>query len=161
MSRQVALALDPVDPGRFDVRAPPDPTSLRAAIESDVSTAMLVISAVAFVAAVVGIGNAMTMGVVERTGELGLRRALGARPLHVLSQVAIESSAIGTLGGLAGLYVGMAGVLGVTLVRHWQPVLDTRLVPLAIASGALAGVFGGLAAGLRASRIQPTDALRQ
>lgn len=158
---QVALALDPVDPDRFDVHAPVDPTSLRAAVESDVTTAMVVLSAVAFIAAVVGIANAMTMGVVERTSEFGLRRALGARPFHVLSQVATEALSVGVLGGVVGLYVGMAGVLGVTLARHWEPVLDMRLVPLAIALGALAGVLGGLAAGLRASRIQPIDALRR
>ena len=55
----------------------------------------------------------------------------------------------------------MSGVLAVTVVEHWQPVLDLRLVPVALAGGAVVGVVGGLAAAVRASRIQPSDALRR
>ncbi|MGH9245960.1 MAG: ATP-binding cassette domain-containing protein [Acidimicrobiales bacterium] len=160
VARQAAVALDPFDPERFSVKAPPDPTSLRAEIEADVTTAMLVLSMVAFLVAIVGIANAMNMGVVERTSEFGLRRALGARPVHVLSQVTVESITLGVVGSLAGLYVGLAGVLGVTLVKRWGPVLDLRLVPLALAGGVIAGVVGGLVAGVRASRIEPIKALR-
>jgi len=161
VARQVPVAIDPTDPDRFDVDAPPDPTTLRAEIESDVTTSLLVMAAVALVAAVVGIGNATTMSVLERIGELGLRRAIGARPMHVLGQVTVEATSIGVVGGVIGLYGGVATLLGITVVRRWEPVLDVRLVPLALASGAVAGILGGVAAGLRAVRILPSDALRR
>ncbi|MDQ3951734.1 MAG: ATP-binding cassette domain-containing protein [Actinomycetota bacterium] len=157
---QVPLALDPIDPGRFEVDAPADPTSLRAEIEGDVRATMLALSGVAFLASMVGIANAMTMGVVERISEFGLRRALGARPRHVLAQVTTEALTTGMAGGAAGLYVGLLGVLAATVAKGWQPVLDLRLMPLALVSGGVVGVCGGLVAAVRASRIQPIDALR-
>lgn len=161
VARLAPIALDPADPDRFDVNAPPDPSTLRAEIESDVVASLLVMTAIAFIAAVVGIANAMTMNVIERLGEFGLRRAIGARATHVLAQVTIESTSIGLAGGVAGLYCGVAGLLGVTVAKRWQPVLDLRLIPLALASGAVAGILGGLAAGIRAVRILPSDALRR
>lgn len=161
VAEQAPVALDPFDPDRFQVDAPIDPTTLRAEIEGDVRTTMLALSGVAFLASMVGIANAMTMGVVERTSEFGLRRALGALPRHVLSQVTTEALLTGLLGGAAGLYVGVLGVLGATLAKGWQPVLDLRLMPLALFSGAFVGALGGLVAAIRASRIQPIDALRR
>lgn len=161
VASQAPVALDPFDPDRFQVDAPVDPTSLRAEIEGDVRATMLALSGVAFLASMVGIANAMTMGVIERTSEFGLRRALGARPRHVLGQVTSEALLTGLLGGLAGLYAGLMGVLGVTLAKGWLPVFDLRLMPLALVSGALVGASGGLFAAVRASRIQPIDALRR
>lgn len=161
VAEQAPVALDPFDPSRFEVDAPVDPSTLRAEIEGDVRATMLALSGVAFLASMVGIANAMTMGVVERTSEFGLRRALGALPRHVLGQVTTEALLTGLLGGAAGLYVGVLGVLGATVAKGWQPVLDLRLMPLALLSGALVGAMGGLVAAIRASRIQPIDALRR
>ena len=161
VAHQAPLALDPVTPERFEVDAPIDPTALRAEIEADVRTTMLALSGIAFLAAMVGIANAMSMGVVERIGEFGLRRALGARPRHVLFQVATEAVMTGMMGGICGLYFGLIGVLVVTVANGWQPVLDFRLVPFALGSGALVGAAGGAVAAVRASRIQPIDALRR
>lgn len=158
---RAAIALDPADPGRFSVTAPVDPQSLRAEIESDVGTSLLVLTVVAAIAAVVATGNAMAMGVVERIGEIGLRRALGARPVHIAAQITTESTLLGAFGGVAGLVAGMAAILGVTVVERWQPVFDVRLIPVALVGGALVGMIGSLAATVRAGRIQPSDALRR
>lgn len=161
VARQAPLAIDPVAPDRIQVDVPPDPTSLRAEIEGDVRAAMLALSAVAFLASIVGIANTASASVAERTGEMGLRRALGARPRHILGQVVLETVVTGLIGGLAGLYVGMLGILGVTIGRGWLPVLDPQLIPAALGAGAVAAITGGFAAALRASRIQPVDALRR
>jgi macrolide transport system ATP-binding/permease protein len=161
VARQAPIALDPAAPDRFEVRAPVDPSSLRDAIQSDLASTLLALTLVATLASIIGVANAMMVSVIERIGELGLRRALGARPVHILAQTSIEALLLGLAGGVAGFFAGSAGVFGVTVVNHWQPVLDLRLVPVALAGGALVGVLGGLAAAIRASRIQPVAALRQ
>ena len=158
---QVPIAIDPVAPDRLRVDAPPDPISLRAEIEADVKASMFALSAVAFLASIIGIANTASASVAERTGEIGLRRALGARAKHILGQVVLEAVITGVLGGIAGLYLGMLGVIAITITNGWLPVLDPELIPTALVAGAISGILGGFAAALRASRIQPVDALRR
>jgi macrolide transport system ATP-binding/permease protein len=164
-ARQVALqvraAVDPIAPQRLDIRAPPDPATLRDEIQSDLTDVMLALAAVSALASVIGVANAMMVSVVERIGEFGLRRAIGARPVHILGQTTAEALVLGLSGGVAGYFVGAMGVLVVTAANHWQPVLDVRLALLALLGGAGVGVLGGLAAAMRASRIRPSDALRR
>lgn len=160
VAQQAALAIDPTDSLDLEVSAPVDPSTLRDTIQSDVRAALLALTVVAAFASILGVANAMLLSVIERTGELGLRRAIGAQPRHILSQASLESVIIGGLGGLAGLVAGLAVILCVTIVRQWQPVFDLRLAPLAIVAGAVVGSLGGLPASFRASRIQPSDALR-
>lgn len=161
VAQQASMAIDPLDPSRFRIESPPDLDSMRAEIESDIRSAMLTLGGVAFLASILGIANAASAGIAERTSEIGLRRALGAKANHILKQVTAETVLTGILGGAVGLYVGLLGVLGMTIARGWQPVFDFRLIPVALGAGALAGMAGGLAAALRASRVQPIDALRR
>jgi macrolide transport system ATP-binding/permease protein len=161
VARQAPILIDPVNPDVLQTEAPPDPVSLRGAIEGDVRAALLAVTVVALFAAILGVANSMLLSVIERIGELGLRRAIGARPAHILTQTSLESVVAGLLGGLVGLATGMTVILTITIINHWQPVLDLRLVPAALAGGALVGILGGLPASWRASRVQPADALRQ
>ena len=161
VARQAPLALDPIHPDGLAVTAPVDPSTLRGAIEGDLQTTLLALIGVATLASILGVANAMLMGIVERTGELGLRRAIGARPIHIVAQTALESLILGLLGGLVGYVLGMAATLVVTIAHRWQPVIDLRLVPVAVVGGAVVGVLGGSAASIRASRILPADALRR
>ena len=161
VARQAPVALDAYAPAKYETQAPADPRSLRDEIQSDVRSTLLVLSILAAIAAVLGLANAMVLGVLERVGELGLRRAIGARPVHVLAQTSCESLLVGALGGVVGFTGGLAVVLAVTIVRGWTPVFDLRLAPLAVCGGLLVGALGGSFASLRASHIQPADALRQ
>jgi macrolide transport system ATP-binding/permease protein len=102
----------------------------------------------------------MVLSVIERRQEFGLRRALGARPLHIANLVLVESTIIGAIGGLVGLLFGLGATLIVTILRQWGPVFDLSLAPAAIGCGILVGAIGGLLASVRASRIQPNAALR-
>ncbi|MDO5645759.1 MAG: ATP-binding cassette domain-containing protein [Dermabacter sp.] len=157
---QLPLALDPLDPDGVQVMAPPDPATHRAAIESTVAASLTVLSAVAVLAAVVSLMNSMSLSVVHRSREFGLRRALGARATHLRALVLTEALFVGLAGGICGLFVGMIGVLGTSLVRGWSPVFDPILGPAAIAAGALVAIIAGLVAAARAGRIQPVEALR-
>lgn len=160
VATQAPLTVNPYDASALKTQAPPDPRTLRDSIESDVQTSMLALSAVALVAAIVGLGNAMMSAVLERRQEFGLRRALGARPRQLFSLVVVESALVGAAGGAAGLFGGLITILGVTIARRWAPVIDPALIPLALVGGVVVGSVAGVVAAARASRVLPSEALR-
>ncbi len=157
---QAPVAWIPAAPESVSVDAPPDPTTLRDTIESNLATMLLTLTGVALLAAVLSLTNSMTTAVFQRVGEFGLRRAIGARRVHVTGLVLTESLAIGVLGGVLGVYASVLLILGVTIARHWQPVLDPAMIPVGLAGGVVVGLLGGLLATHRAARIEPSDALR-
>jgi macrolide transport system ATP-binding/permease protein len=160
VSRQAPFVINPFRPKSLTIDAPVDPSTLRSQIESAVQSTLVALTAVALLASVAGLANAMVLSVIERKSEFGLRRALGGRPIHIAGLVITESTLIGAIGGFAGLVVGLAAILVVTLVRHWSPGFDLRLAPVAIVGGIVVGAVGGILASARASRIQPHEALR-
>lgn len=160
VARQAPIAVDPTNPTALRVSAPIDPTTLRSEIESDVQTTLLAFTGVAVAAAIVALGNSMVLAVLERRSEFGLRRAIGARSVHIASMVITESAIIGALGGLAGLLIGFSAVSVMTLLQRWSPIFDPALAPLAVIGGIVVGSLGGLVAAWQAIRIEPQEALR-
>ncbi|MEK8144211.1 ABC transporter permease [Streptomyces sp. M10(2022)] len=108
----------------------------------------------------IGIANVTLVTVMERVGEIGLRRALGASRRQVAGQFLLESTTIGLLGGIVGAALGIAVVVCVAVVKQWTPVLDLTLAFGAPLAGALVGLLAGLYPSLRAARMEPVDALR-
>ncbi|MFY0636402.1 ABC transporter permease [Maricaulis maris] len=108
----------------------------------------------------IGIMNIMLVSVTERTREIGLRLAVGARRADVRNQFLIESIVLCVIGGLAGLVVGVGGTLIYAEVGQLDIVIDPVIVAIAIGASALVGVFFGLYPAHRASRLNPIDALR-
>ena len=123
-------------------------------------TMLAVLTGVALLAAVLSLTNAMTTAVLQRTGEFGLRRAIGARRIHIRSLVLTEALFIGAAGGLLGAYLSLLVILAVTIVQSWQPVISPLAIPTGVLGGILVGLLGGLIATGRAARIEPHDALR-
>ncbi|RMI09737.1 ABC transporter ATP-binding protein/permease [Cellulomonas triticagri] len=160
VARQAPLVLRPQSPESFTVSVPPDPATLRGQIEGDVRTILLVLTAVAVLASVVSLTSAMTMSVLERSQEFGMRRAIGAQARHIGALVMCEASLVGAIGGAAGAVTGVLALLLITIARRWTPVLDLVHIPLAVAGGVAVGVLGGVAASVRSRRIQPSEALR-
>ncbi|WP_448058597.1 ABC transporter ATP-binding protein/permease [Cellulomonas hominis] len=161
VARLAPLVVDPVAPERLTVTAPVDPRTLRGEIEGQIGSMLAVLTGIALLASIIGLANSMVMSVLERRQEFGLRRAVGARPVHITGLVLGESVLIGATGGLLGLVLGLGAVLVVTLAQRWSPVFDLALAPLAVAGGIVVGAVGGSVAAWRAARIQPSDALRQ
>ncbi|MBK1841914.1 ABC transporter permease [Azospirillum sp. YIM B02556] len=123
----------------------------------------LLLAAVASVSLVVGgigIMNIMLVSVTERTREIGLRLAVGARSRDILGQFLIEALTLSLLGGLAGIAVGAAASFTIGHWAHWQTQLRPEAVLLAVGFAAAVGVFFGFYPARKASRLQPIEALR-
>jgi len=161
IAAQAPLALRPDQPQLLQAVPPPDPTSLRNAVSTDLSGLFLTLAGICLVIGAVGIANTTLVAVMERTGEIGLRRALGARPRHITLQFLTESTTLGLLGGLIGTSIGVTTVIATALDRHWTAILNPATVLPAPLIGALIGLLAGLYPALRAARIEPLDALRR
>jgi putative ABC transport system permease protein len=103
--------------------------------------------------------NIMLMVVSERTREIGLRRALGAKRADIVAQVLSESIALSILGGLVGTVLGVAIALAVARFTPIPASVEPWSVTLGIGITALVGLFFGLYPALRAARLDPIDAL--
>ncbi|QCG94764.1 FtsX-like permease family protein [Azospirillum sp. TSA2s] len=123
----------------------------------------LLLAAVASVSLVVGgigIMNIMLVSVTERTREIGLRLAVGARSRDILSQFLIEALTLSLTGGLIGIAVGAAAAFTIGHWAHWQTELSVPAILLAVGFAAVIGVFFGFYPARKASRLQPIEALR-
>ncbi len=160
LREQVPLALSPDAPDTIEVGAPAGRSDLATGVQSDLGTVFVLLGVIVLLAGGLGIANVTMLSVMERVGEIGLRRALGATRRQIAGQFIVESVVIGLLGGLIGASVGVFGVVIVSVVQQWTPVLD----PLVAVGGALLGAVVGLVAGgipaRRAARIEPVVALR-
>ncbi|OXY88640.1 hypothetical protein BEK98_41070 [Streptomyces diastatochromogenes] len=108
-----------------------------------------------------GIASTTFVAVLERTAEIGLRRALGARARHIAAQFLTESTALGLIGGPVGTALAVAAVLVVALAKSWTAVLDPATVLPAPLLGAAVGLLAGLCPSVRAARVEPPEALRR
>ncbi|WP_234387833.1 MULTISPECIES: ABC transporter permease [Streptomyces] len=161
VARQAPLALRPDQPDLMKATPPPDPHGLRDQVNTDLSGLFLVLAVICLVVGAFGIANTTLVAVLERRAEIGLRRALGARPRHITAQFLTESTALGTLGGLIGTCLGVGTVLGTALARDWTAVLQPAAVLPAPLVGTVTGLLAGLYPALRAARTEPLTALRR
>ena len=116
------------------------------------------IAAISLVVGGVGIMNIMLVTVTERTKEIGLRKAVGAKPKDILIQFVIEAVVLSLLGGIIGILIGAGGAL--VMNRIFPTSVSFWSVSLAFGVSALVGVVFGVAPALKASRLNPIDALR-
>jgi putative ABC transport system permease protein len=123
----------------------------------------LLLAAVASVSLLVGgigIMNIMLVSVTERTREIGLRMALGARTRDILGQFLVEAVTLSLIGGLVGVGVGLAASLAVGSFLGWQVLLSPAAIGLAVAFAFVIGVFFGFYPARKAARLNPVEALR-
>ncbi|HTH04504.1 MAG TPA: FtsX-like permease family protein, partial [Ilumatobacteraceae bacterium] len=157
---QAPIALAPSAPENLAAAAPVLPQGARDRVAGDVNSLFLLLAIVSLVVGAIGIANVTLVTVMERTGEIGLRRAVGARRRHIAIQFLGESAVIGLVGGVIGASIGLIIVVSVSAAKDWTPVLDPWMPLAAPLLGAVVGLIAGLYPAIRAARLEPVEALR-
>jgi putative ABC transport system permease protein len=160
VARQIAAAELPTDPTRLVVVSPPNPQNLQSEVSGDLAGLFLSLALISLLIGAVGIANTTLVAVLERTEEIGLRRAVGARPRHIAAQFLAESTALGTLGGLVGTSIGVGIVVIFAAAKNWTAVLNPLYTLPAPLIGSVVGLLAGAYPALRAARTSPLAALR-
>lgn len=156
IARQVA----PYHSDDVAVTVPPSPEELRQDVTSSVNTLAVGVSILSLVVGGIGIMTTMLTSVMERTREIGLRRALGARPRHIAGQFVVEGTLYGFGGAAVGLCVGLIGLVILVTAKGWTPVMEPVIALSVLPIGAVVGAVASLVPGIRAARIPPATALR-
>ena len=132
----------------------------REIISENFESLLSLLVVVIIVVGAIGVGNIMLISVLERRGEIGVRRALGAQKKHIAVQFLIESMLLTLLGGLAGIAVGLAVVTATTRVLDWPMTVQLSFIGVGLAVTLGVGLVAGLYPAWRASRMDPAEAVR-
>jgi putative ABC transport system permease protein len=160
VSNLLAPTADPQNPDGVDVGRPSDALEARAAAKGQFTTLLLGLGAVALLVGAIGIANIMVISVLERRGEIGLRRALGATRRHISTQFLAESAMLAALGGIVGLILGAGATLIYAVSRSEPFVVPLYALVAAPVAGFVIGAVAGLYPAAKAARLSPTEALR-
>jgi putative ABC transport system permease protein len=156
----LAAAANPEHPEQVAVSRPSDALTARLAVADATTSLLLGLGAVALLVGGIGIANVLVIGVLERRGEIGLRRALGATRGHLAMQFLAESLLLASLGGATGVAFGVLATDAVALSRGWRPLIPPVAVWAGLGAAMVIGAVAGLYPAMRAARLSPTDALR-
>jgi putative ABC transport system permease protein len=151
---------DPKAPQDVSVANPADALTARADATAAFGSLLLGLGAVALLVGGIGIANVMVIAVLERRGEIGLRRALGASRRHIAEQFLAEAALLAGTGGLAGALLGGFATTVYAAARHWSAVVPVPVLLAAVGVALALGAVAGLYPALRAARLAPAEALR-
>jgi putative ABC transport system permease protein len=159
--------LAPGEPLDFEVRNTADVANVLAIIMGTLTAMLSAIAAISLVVGGVGIMNIMLVSVTERTREIGIRMALGARPRDILRQFLVEAVVLSSLGGVIGIALGVGASAGLIALINvilpsakWPFVVSIPAAVVALLFAAAVGIFFGYYPARRASRLDPIEALR-
>ncbi len=152
--------IDSGQPDNFMVVNFADMIKQRAAVTETMSTLLAFTAAVSLIVGGVGVMNIMLVSVTERTREIGLRMAIGARGGDILLQFLLEAIALCTLGGLIGMAIGWLGVLGYAQLSQAPMVVSPIIIATALGAAASVGLIFGFFPARRAAQLDPIQALR-
>jgi putative ABC transport system permease protein len=152
--------LRPAQPSDFNIR---NQATLLETFQATTRTFSFLLAGIAMVSLLVGgigIMNIMLVSVTERTREIGVRKALGARRRDILLQFLIESLTLCLVGGLIGIGVGIGGALALQKMAGWNTAISPEAVVIAFVFSAAVGIFFGILPARRAASLDPIESLR-
>jgi putative ABC transport system permease protein len=156
----LAATANPAFPEEVLVDKPSDALEAQEAADDAFTTLLLGLGAVSLLVGGVGIANIMVISVLERRGEIGLRRALGATRRQVAVQFLCEALLLGAMGGTGGVLLGVAVTAIYANIKGWATLVPPIAMIGGIAAALLIGGIAGLYPAIRAARLSPTEALR-
>jgi putative ABC transport system permease protein len=151
---------DPASPG-FSLTTQDSIIDAQASTTEAFRNLLAWVAAISLVVGGIGIMNIMLVSVTERTREIGLRQALGARPRDVRLQFLLEAVVLSLAGGLVGVLIGMGGSYLFNSLGTMRTELVPASIPLAFAAAAVVGIFFGYYPATQAAQLDPIEALRR
>jgi putative ABC transport system permease protein len=156
----IPATADPENPEEVTVSRPSDALEAEAAADDTLTTLFLGLGAVALLVGGVGIANVMVIAVIERRGEIGLRRALGATRAHIRRQFLTEAVILSALGGVAGVVIGITATYLYATSQGWRVIVPSSAAAGGFLAAIIIGAVAGMYPAMRASDLSPTEALR-
>lgn len=144
----------------FTIRTQVDIGKVQEGTSQTLTVMLLSIAAVSLLVGGIGIMNILLVSVTERTREIGVRMAVGAKRRHILMQFLIEAMTLSVVGGTLGIVVGVVGARLTTLIAGWPTIISGNTVVAAFVFSLVVGLFFGLYPANKAARLNPIDALR-
>ncbi len=144
----------------FTIRDMTEVTKMVSSVASSMRILLTIIASISLVVGGIGIMNIMLVSVTERTREIGLRMAVGARQRDILNQFLMEAILLAGFGGMLGIGVGIAAARILADAKQWPVLIDPSTIMLALGVAGGIGIFFGFYPAWRAARLNPIDALR-
>ena len=151
---------NPAAPGEVAVSRPTEALEIREVIDETFARILQALALIVLAVGGIGIANIMVISVIERRGEIGLRRSLGATRKHIASQFVIESIMLSLLGGLLGVAIGVGIVLGYAQYKDFDAIVPWYWLSIGVGAAFGLGALAGLYPAWRASRLEPAEAVR-
>ena len=156
----MAATVNPESPEEVQVSRASDVLEARSVANSTFTNLFMRLGAVELLVGGIGIANVMVIAVIERRGEIGLRRAIGATKFHIGIQFITESLILACVGGIMGIIVGMTVTTIYANTQGWYIVIPQSAIYIGIGSSILIGGVAGFYPAMRAANMSPTEALR-
>ncbi|MBS0170235.1 MAG: ABC transporter permease [Nitrospira sp.] len=152
--------LQPDQADDFTVRTQVDIGKVQEGTSQTLTVMLFAIASVSLLVGGIGIMNILLVSVTERTKEIGVRMAVGAKRMHILTQFLIEAMTLSLLGGVIGVMVGVVGARLTTVIAGWPTIISFESIVTACVFSLVVGLFFGLYPANKAARLNPIEALR-
>jgi putative ABC transport system permease protein len=144
----------------FTIRTQVDIGKVQEGTSETLTMMLFAIASVSLLVGGIGIMNILLVSVTERTREIGVRMAVGAKRRHIVMQFLIEAMTLSLVGGVLGIILGVAGAKLTTLIAGWPTIISGNVILLAFFFSLVVGLFFGLYPANKAARLNPIEALR-
>lgn len=151
---------NPFAPGEVAVSRPTEALEIREVIDETFARILQALALIVLAVGGIGIANIMVISVIERRGEIGLRRSLGATRKHIASQFIVESTVLSLLGGILGVAIGVSIVIGYARYKDFEVIIPWFWLTVGVGAAFALGAVAGLYPAWRASRLDPAEAVR-